>query len=254
MVEEVDLSGELLQKLQAERHRRPDRRRRRPWAEHPLQAPPQGAQRGVRAPVDRERHRGHDGVLRLQQRAQLHHRDARPGSSGGPVGPQDRRGGGPGRAGRMAGAAGRHRGVRRCRADSRDPLRPAGRGGEVAGQGHRQAAVRAGGGGRRGDLRRRPESPRRQPSSLKASLSPLATGDASDHVIRRSGQAAETVASRLQLAIAEETFPLVLGPWVEGRHSHGRRPSAGAGLRRRGGAGPARPASTGRWWPSCRRT
>jgi len=55
-----------------------------------------------------------------------------------------------------------------------------------------------------------------QPSSLKASLSPLATGDASDHVIRRSGQAAETVASRLQLAIAEETFPLVLGPWVRG--------------------------------------
>ena len=55
-----------------------------------------------------------------------------------------------------------------------------------------------------------------KPSSLKASLSPLATGDASDHVIRRSGQAAETVASGLQLAIAEETFPLVLGPWVRG--------------------------------------
>jgi 6-phosphofructokinase 1 len=55
-----------------------------------------------------------------------------------------------------------------------------------------------------------------KPSSLKASLSPLATGDGSDHVIRRSGQAAETVASRLQLAIAEETFPLVLGPWVRG--------------------------------------
>jgi len=56
--------------------------------------------------------------------------------------------------------------------------------------------------------------PEAQPSSLKASLSPLATGDASDHVIRRSGQAAETVASRLQLSIAEETYPLVLGPWV----------------------------------------
>ena len=53
-----------------------------------------------------------------------------------------------------------------------------------------------------------------KPSSLKASLSPLATGDASDHVIRRSGQAAETVACRLQLSIAEETYPLVLGPWV----------------------------------------
>jgi 6-phosphofructokinase 1 len=51
---------------------------------------------------------------------------------------------------------------------------------------------------------------------LKASLSPLATGDASEHVIRKSGQAAETVATRLQLLIAEETFPMVLGPWVRG--------------------------------------
>jgi 6-phosphofructokinase len=54
------------------------------------------------------------------------------------------------------------------------------------------------------------------PSSLKASLSPLATGGASDHVIRRSGQAAETVADTLQLLIPVETFPLVLGPWVRG--------------------------------------
>ena len=53
-----------------------------------------------------------------------------------------------------------------------------------------------------------------KPSSLKASLSPLATGDASEHVIQRSGLAAETVASRLQLLMAQETFPLVLGPWV----------------------------------------
>jgi 6-phosphofructokinase len=55
-----------------------------------------------------------------------------------------------------------------------------------------------------------------KPSSLKASLSPLATGEASEHVIRRSGAAAETVASKLQLLIAEETYPLVLGPWVRG--------------------------------------
>jgi 6-phosphofructokinase 1 len=55
-----------------------------------------------------------------------------------------------------------------------------------------------------------------QPSAIKASLSPLATGDTSDHVIQRSGQAAETVACGLQLLIAEETFPLVLGPWVRG--------------------------------------
>ena len=53
-------------------------------------------------------------------------------------------------------------------------------------------------------------------SSLKASLSPLATGEASDHVIKRSCQAAETVARELQLLIAEETYPLVIGPWVRG--------------------------------------
>ena len=53
-------------------------------------------------------------------------------------------------------------------------------------------------------------------ASLKASLSPLATGEAGEHVILRSGQAAETVASRLQLLIAEETQPLVLGLWVRG--------------------------------------
>jgi len=53
-------------------------------------------------------------------------------------------------------------------------------------------------------------------SSLKASLSPLATGEASDHVIHRSGMAAETVATGLQLLIAEETYPLVIGPWVRG--------------------------------------
>jgi 6-phosphofructokinase len=51
---------------------------------------------------------------------------------------------------------------------------------------------------------------------LKASLSPLATGDASEHVIQQSGQAAETVAATLQLLIAEETYPLVLGPWTRG--------------------------------------
>ena len=52
--------------------------------------------------------------------------------------------------------------------------------------------------------------------SLKASLSPLATGDNSTHVIQRSGQAAETVATGLQLLIAEETYPLVVGPWARG--------------------------------------
>ena len=56
-----------------------------------------------------------------------------------------------------------------------------------------------------------------EPTSLKASLSPLATASASgEHVIQRSGQAANTVATQLQLLIAEETFPLVLGPWARG--------------------------------------
>jgi ATP-dependent phosphofructokinase / diphosphate-dependent phosphofructokinase len=53
-------------------------------------------------------------------------------------------------------------------------------------------------------------------SSLKATLSPLAIGDSSEHVIQRSGLAAETVATRLQLLISEETYPLVLGSWVRG--------------------------------------
>jgi len=58
--------------------------------------------------------------------------------------------------------------------------------------------------------------PKEKASSLKASLSPLATGDASDHVIRRSGEAVETVANGLQLQLAQETFPMVMGPWVRG--------------------------------------
>ena len=58
--------------------------------------------------------------------------------------------------------------------------------------------------------------PEAKTPSLKASLSPLATGDASEHVIRRSGKAAETVANGLQLQLAQETFPMVMGPWVRG--------------------------------------
>ena len=54
-------------------------------------------------------------------------------------------------------------------------------------------------------------------SSLKATLSPLATGDSSsEYVIQQSGQAAEAVATGLQLQIAEETYPMVIGPWVRG--------------------------------------
>jgi 6-phosphofructokinase 1 len=54
------------------------------------------------------------------------------------------------------------------------------------------------------------------PGSLKDSLSPLARGDSGGHVIQRSGQAAETVAKQLQLLLPEETYPMVLGPWVRG--------------------------------------
>ena len=57
--------------------------------------------------------------------------------------------------------------------------------------------------------------PEAKPSSLKASLSPLATGGTSSgHVIRRSGEAADAVATGLQLLLAQETYPLVMGPWV----------------------------------------
>lgn len=58
--------------------------------------------------------------------------------------------------------------------------------------------------------------PQVKTSSLKASLSPLATGEASEFVIQKSGHAAETVANGLQLLLAQETYPLVLGPWVRG--------------------------------------
>ena len=55
-----------------------------------------------------------------------------------------------------------------------------------------------------------------KPSPLKASLSPLATEESGSHVIQRSGGVAEAVATRLQLMIAEETYPLVTGQWVRG--------------------------------------
>jgi 6-phosphofructokinase 1 len=51
---------------------------------------------------------------------------------------------------------------------------------------------------------------------LKDSLSPGATGDSSEHVIQPSGQAAKTVARELQLMLPEETHPVVLGPLVRG--------------------------------------
>jgi 6-phosphofructokinase 1 len=54
-------------------------------------------------------------------------------------------------------------------------------------------------------------------STLKASLSPLATEEtSSEYVIQTSGKVANMVATELQLLIAEETYPLVVGPWARG--------------------------------------
>ena len=51
---------------------------------------------------------------------------------------------------------------------------------------------------------------------LHASLSPLATDEHSEHVIERSGHVAKAVANRLQMLMAEDMHPLVLGSWVRG--------------------------------------
>jgi ATP-dependent phosphofructokinase / diphosphate-dependent phosphofructokinase len=59
-------------------------------------------------------------------------------------------------------------------------------------------------------------SGREAENPLKATLSPLATDETGDKVIHRSGKAAETVAQELQLLLAEETIPMVLGPWIRG--------------------------------------
>lgn len=54
-------------------------------------------------------------------------------------------------------------------------------------------------------------------SSLKATLSPLATEEtSSQYVIQSSGKIADMVATELQLLIAEETYHLVVGPWARG--------------------------------------
>ena len=64
----------------------------------------------------------------------------------------------------------------------------------------------------------KPQGEADKPSAnpFRDSLSPLASGDSGEHVIQRSGQAAESVAKQLQLLLPEETYPLVLGPWVRG--------------------------------------
>ncbi len=54
------------------------------------------------------------------------------------------------------------------------------------------------------------------PDSLKASLSPGATGEGGSHVIESSGQAAQAVALKLQRLTDQATYPLALGPLVKG--------------------------------------
>jgi 6-phosphofructokinase 1 len=55
-----------------------------------------------------------------------------------------------------------------------------------------------------------------KPSPMQASLSPLAVGEVTGHAIQKSGRAAKIVANRLQLKLAEQTHPLVLGSWARG--------------------------------------
>jgi 6-phosphofructokinase 1 len=53
-------------------------------------------------------------------------------------------------------------------------------------------------------------------SSRKFSLPPQATGEATKQVIIPSEKTAETLARELQLLIAKDTYPLVIGPWARG--------------------------------------
>jgi len=53
-------------------------------------------------------------------------------------------------------------------------------------------------------------------SALQKALSPSATEDNSGFVINKSGKAAKTLAQELQGLLAEEVYPLVLGPWARG--------------------------------------
>ncbi len=47
-------------------------------------------------------------------------------------------------------------------------------------------------------------------------MSPLATEDDSEFVIDKSGKAAKVLSMALQQLLADEVFPLVLGPWSRG--------------------------------------
>ncbi|MGI9264286.1 MAG: 6-phosphofructokinase, partial [Gammaproteobacteria bacterium] len=53
-------------------------------------------------------------------------------------------------------------------------------------------------------------------SPMRASLSPLAAGESTGHAIERTGRAAKIVANQLQRKLAEQTYPVAIGPWVRG--------------------------------------
>jgi len=55
-----------------------------------------------------------------------------------------------------------------------------------------------------------------KPSPWRASLSPLASGESTGYAIQSFGRAAKIVANRLQLKLAERTYPTAIGPWVRG--------------------------------------
>ncbi len=145
--EEADLSDELLRRLKAENIDALISVVGDQGLEYPLQAPSQGAPYGMCPPVHRERHCRYRGILWVQHRPQRDHRDAEQGLSGGPVGPEDRGGRGPGRAGRLDRPPGRYRRSCRRRADSRDPLRSEAGGGPAEGQDITSPALWSGRGG-----------------------------------------------------------------------------------------------------------
>ena len=224
------------ERLKAERIDALIARRRRPGTEHPLQASPQGAQRRCACP-GRSRTTSPPqwcrsaSTPRSASRSRCSTGPARP-----PSRPQDRRRRGPGRAGGLARAAGRHRRVRRRGAHSRDPLRSRGGGGEADGEGDRPAALRAGGGGRRGDVRRRAAS--RGEAATPQGVAVAAGDGGSQRATSSGGRARPPRPWRPAAAAARRgdlpARPGALGP---GRRPDGRRPSAGHGLRGRGGAG-----------------
>ncbi|HOC31643.1 MAG TPA: 6-phosphofructokinase [Candidatus Hydrogenedentes bacterium] len=62
----------------------------------------------------------------------------------------------------------------------------------------------------------RPAADGAMTESLKASLSPGATGQGGSHVIEGAGRAAQVVAHHLQRLTDQMTYPLVLGPLIRG--------------------------------------